>query len=247
MDLKGLGKGLKDSLQNTVDSVKNMANEVELPDLKEVGEKTSESLKNLLKKDEKDQAEQEEVTADLSYVSTRTAIKIIYFQMIADTEVNETEQETLDLICSQLDEEYQSFKEQLFAECKASMDKLIDPEDYYDVLVEGAEEALRAPQNNGSIISSKLLVWDMMSIVYSDKNCTEIEKRFLKHIVRRLNIDKAIFLEMESSMRTIMDIDKETEWVKTTNKPYLTIEAIIKELENRRNIIMQSVIDLIEL
>ena len=69
----------------------------------------------------------------------------------------------------------------------------------------------------------------------------------MKYIVRKTNIDKAIFLEMESSILTLMDIEKELTWIKTTNKPYLTIEAMVNELMDRKNVIFESVKDLISL
>lgn len=52
---------------------------------------------------------------------------------------------------------------------------------------------------------------------------------------------------MESSMLTILDIEKEIAWIKTTDQPYLTIEARINELTKRKSVIFESVKDLITL
>ena len=60
-------------------------------------------------------------------------------------------------------------------------------------------------------------------------------------------MDKAIFLEMESSMLTLMDIERELAWIKTTSRPYLTIEAMVNELADRKNVVFESVLDLIAL
>ena len=65
--------------------------------------------------------------------------------------------------------------------------------------------------------------------------------------MRKLGVDKAVFLEMESSMLTILDIEKEIAWIKTTDQPYLTIEARINELTKRKTVIFESVKDLITL
>ena len=54
-------------------------------------------------------------------------------------------------------------------------------------------------------------------------------------------------MEMESSILTLMDIEKELAWIKTTNKPYLTIEAMVNELADRKSVIFESVKDLIAL
>ena len=86
-----------------------------------------------------------------------------------------------------------------------------------------------------------------MAFAYSDENYAEAERRLIKYFVRKLNIDKAIFLELESSLVTLMDLEKELAWIKTTDKPYLTIEAIVKELENRKRVIFESIKDIITL
>ena len=82
---------------------------------------------------------------------------------------------------------------------------------------------------------------------YSDESYDETERKLLKYIVRKLQIDKAVFLEMESSILTILDIEKEIAWIKTTDRPYLTIEARVNELTRRQAVIFDSVKDLITL
>ena len=138
--------------------------------------------------------------------------------------------------------------EQIISACKAQLDKVIDSDDYYDVVQDGVEEAILIPnQSADSFITPKLLVWDLLTIAYSDEKYDEKERRLLKYIVRKFNIDSTIFLEMESSLQTLMDIEKETNWIKTTNRPYLTIEAQVNELADRRNVMFESVKDLIML
>ena len=45
----------------------------------------------------------------------------------------------------------------------------------------------------------------------------------------------------------MMDIEKELTWIKTTDRPYLTIEARVNELTKRKTVIFDSVKDLITL
>ena len=250
MDIKDFGKGLKSSLHDAVDTVKSKAKEVELPDIKEAGEKTSERIKSLFKKTDGDKLTNEATatTQSLTSISTRSAIKIIYFLMAADGEIYHGEEEKFDLIGMELDPDFSNSKEQIIQECQTALNKVIDPEDYYDALQDGAEEAmLSSLKTEGASISPKHLVWNLLSIAYSDGKYNDTERRFLKYIVRKLNIDKAVFLEMESSMLTLMDIERELTWIKTTNRPYLTIEAMVNELSDRKNIITESVLDLIAL
>ena len=148
----------------------------------------------------------------------------------------------------ELDPDFSNSKEQIIQECQTALDKVIDPEDYYDALQDGAEEALLSSQKaEEASISPKHLVWNLLSVAYSDEKYNDAERRFLKYVVRKLNIDKAVFLEMESSILTLMDIERELAWIKTTNRPYLTIESMVNKLADRKNVIFESVLDLIAL
>ena len=128
------------------------------------------------------------------------------------------------------------------------MDKVIDPEDYYAALQDGIEDALiSSVATEDSFITPKLLLWDLLTIAYSDEEYDETERQLLKYIVRKLNIDKAVFLELENSILTLMDLEKELQWIKTTDRPYLTIEMMVNEIADRKNVIFESVKDLIAL
>lgn len=250
MDIKDIGKGLKNSLQDAVDTVKEKAKEVELPDMKEAGEKTSERIKSLFKKADSGKVSEEPVVAApaITSISIRAAIKIIYFLIAADGEICHGEEEKFDLIGMGMDKDFPKIKEQIIQECQAALDKIIDPEDYYDALQDGVAEVLLSPSAPGAeSITPKHLVWNLLSVAYSDETYNATERRLLKYVVRKLDIDKAILLEMESSMLTLMDIERELAWVKTTNRPYLQIEAIVNELADRKNVIFESVLDLITL
>ena len=51
---------------------------------------------------------------------------------------------------------------------------------------------------------------------------------------------------LENSAKAIYALDKEEVWLKTTDRPYKTIEDMISEISNRRAVIMQSVKELME-
>lgn len=187
-------------------------------------------------------------TISITAISTKSALKIIYYLMAADGEIFHSEEEKFDAIGKELDPNFAENKEKIVNECQKQLDKAIEPEDYYDTLQDGVEEALLASrQTADTFVTPKLLVWDLLTIAYSDEKYDEAERKLLKYIVRKTNIDKAQFLEMESSILTLMDIEKELAWIKTTNKPYLTIEGMVNELADRKNVIFESVKDLISL
>lgn len=249
------GKGLKEKLQVAAETAKNMAKDatkdVKLPSAEEI--KTSAKgklaeVKESLKKKEKNVPKEQPEILEFKVLSTRCALKIIYYMMAADGEIFHSEEEKFDAVGRELDPAFADNKDSIVAECKAQLNKVMDSDDYFDVLQDGVEDALLASRpSDDSFVTPKLLVWDLLTVAYSDEHYDEAERKLLKYIVRKANIDKAIFLEMESSIQTLLDIEKELSWIKTTNKSYLTIEAMVNELMDRKNVIFESVKDLISL
>ena len=219
---------------------------MKLPDVKAVVSDVTDSIKKKGKDSAKSKSDSE--TLEIKIISTRSALKIIYYLMAVDGELFHSEEEKFDSIGRELDPDFAEHKEQIIAECQTQLDKVIEPEDFYDVLQDGVEDALLASrQTADSIITPKLLVWNLLTLAYSDEQYDEAERKLIKYIVRKTNIDKAVFLEMESSILTLMDIEKELAWVKTTDRPYLVIEGMVNELADRKNVIFESVKDLITL
>ncbi len=259
MALFEFGKGLKEKIQNAAESAKNFAKEatkdMDLPSMEEIKEGAKEKFEDVKDKisdvkealQEKDDAEESgELVFDV--LSPQSAMRIIYYMMAADGDIYHNEEDKFDEIGRELDPSFAEKKEEIVCACKAQMDKVIDTEDYYDVLQDGVEDALLLSKpKEDSFISPKLLLWDLLTLAYSDNQYDETERKLLKYFVRKTNIDKAVFLELESSFLTLLDIEKEINWIKTTNKPYLTIEAIVNELADRKNVILESVKDLITL
>lgn len=245
------GKGLKDKLQGAVDSAKTVAKEVKIPEVKvKVPDvkATVANIKDAMKKKDGENKKEDSEVLEIKIVSTRSALKIIYYLMAADGEVFHSEEDKFDAIGKELDPDFAKNKEQIITECQAQLDKVMEPDDYYDVLQDGVEDALiLSRQTADTFITPKLLVWDLLTVAYSDESYDEAERKLIKYIVRKTNIDKAVFMEMESSILTLRDIEKELTWIKTTNKPYLVIEAMVNELADRKNVIFESVKDLIML
>ena len=170
------------------------------------------------------------------------------YMMAVDGQITQSEEEKFDEICMALDPDYPVKKDDIISECRNQLDKLIDEDDYYDVIQDGVEDAIiKSMKTEDSFITPKILVWDLLTIAYSDDSYDAIERKLLKYIVRKLDIDKAVFAEMESSILTLMDLEKELKWIKTTDRPYLTIEAMVNEIQDRKSVIFESVKDLIAL
>lgn len=254
MAIKKFGKELKESLNGAMETVKQKAKDVDVPDLKKVGEIASEQMKTVFKKKNAEKtstvknSNSPKEPVNITSISTKSAIKIIYFLMAVDGEIYDIEEEKFDDIGRELAPDYFEFKEELVNECQTYLDKVIDPEDYYDVIQDGVGEALlSSQQTEDTFITPKLLVWNLLTVAYSEGKYDDSERKLIKYIVRKLNIDKAVFLEMESSILTLIDLEKELEWIKKTDRPYLTIEAMVNEIADRKNVIFESVKDLISL
>lgn len=252
MDKKKIGAGFAGALQKAADATKAAKLVVQdmAADAKQSREKKkADAQKAASAKELIAAAESEKGTApEVKSIATRNALQIIYYLMAADGTVYHSEEEKFDAIGAALDPNFADSKPAIIKDCQAQLEKVIDSEDYYDVLQDGVEDAIQSSNETAdTFITPKLLVWDLLTIAYSDESYDETERKLLKYIVRKLQIDKAVFLEMESSILTILDIEKEIAWIKTTDRPYLTIEARVNELTKRQAAIFDSVKDLITL
>ncbi len=201
------------------------------------------------KAEKKSAAEKAAIEATgVTAIAPQNAVKIFYCLMTSDRKITSEEEETFNLIGKQLDSDFDAHKETIVNECKDYMEKTDDEEDYFDSVRYGIETALSEEQlSNNGYVTPKLLLWDLLTIAYSDDEYGKEEKELLKYVVRKLNISKDVFLEMESSILTVRDIEKEIAWIKGTDRPYLVIEKQIKELEKRRSDILFAIKALIML
>ena len=253
---------VKAMISDTVEQTKSAMKDIDVQEIKTTITKATEdtvdvtikqvnkavnSIKNVnvqKKKSDRSETRGFKVTS----LSSHDALKIIYYVMASDQKVDKEEEDKFNEIGNALDPGFAKHKEGIIAECKKQLSKVIDDADYYDVIQDGVEDALIASMNViGTPITPKLLLWDLLTIAYSDNRYDEVERKLLKYIVRKCDVDKAVFTEMESSLLTLMDIEKEINWIKTTDRPYLQIEAIVNELADRKNVIFESVKDLIAL
>ncbi|MGO5054372.1 hypothetical protein ACTQ36_01180 [Holdemanella porci] len=239
-----IGKTLKKTLNEAGNATKKVAETVR-DTAKEIDK---DKVKEIFKKKETKPKETPLLPVDVKKIPLYSALKIIYYLMSVDGSVSQEEKDKFDVLGNDFVNDFASLKEILVEECKVSVVNTIDAVDYYDVVQEAVEDLLLTPIKSEDVcVSPKFVLWNLLAFAYSDENYAEAERRLIKYFVRKLNIDKAIFLELESSLVTLMDLEKELAWIKTTDKPYLTIEAIVKELENRKRVIFESIKDIITL
>ncbi len=174
-------------------------------------------------------------------LSPYNALKVFYYMMAVNGEIKPEEEERFDYIGYELDAKFEVDKEYVVNACKKQLEKVVDKDDYYDVVQDGVEEALLAYQESDTgFIPIKLVIWNLLSLAYSDGEYDEPERKLLKYIARKADISKDVYLEMENSYLTVQDIDREMEWIKDTDRPYRRIEKTVKELERREQAIIES-------
>ena len=235
MGKKELGNKIFGTIKKTANRVKTVTSDVLVPEVTKAAKKASDTIK------EKRMEDSMVTVSSTQAISPINAVKVCYYLMACDGNIAEEENEKFDWIGQELDSQFSEHREQILRECKERLEKVIDTEDYYDAIENGVDEALLTEQKaNSGFVLPKLLLWNLLSISYSDKECHENERKLMKYIVRKLNIEKSVLSEMENSFLTIKDLEKESEWIKNTNRPFLTIESQVKEIEKREQVIFES-------
>ena len=178
----------------------------------------------------------------------KSAILCFYYMMSIDGKATDDEKETFEFIGRELDpDNFDEYKDELYDLFNDQISNIIDDDDPYDVMIEGVDKAIyHENESEEDGIGLRLFIWNLLVLAFSDDNYSENERRMIKHIVRTREIEKDIFLEMEQLMKTNSAISKEIECLKKSDKPYIEINATITELEERRQVILNSAQCLIE-
>ena len=231
--------------EKAADQLKDFG-EATLENAKKFGSDTAKQVQGAVHKKEKSPVTIK--ISELPGITFWNSVKVYCYLMAADGEINEKEEEKLTSIGRDLIAEFDKHKEELLKECKEHLSKAETSEEYEETIEDAIEDILLDYSNiKTPEVSPKQLLWNMLTIANSDEKYDEQEKKIVRFLTRKFNIDKAVLAEMESSMLTVLDIEKEIAWLKTTDKPYVEIETMINELKNRENAIAEGVYSLIAL
>ena len=255
-----LKKTVSDAAENLPDSVKNInvgdsakdaANKgksalgslvskggAALGDKLDRTKKTDEAVKTALEKGTNAAGER--------IVSVKDSLKLIYCLMAADGSISPEEEEKFQEIGNSLDPDFEQWKDELTADLSMKEAVLPDEDEYFDFIHDYAAEILYKAEYTGEGIGAKTLIWDLLVMAFSEGEYSANERRLIRFAAKALNIDPAIPLEMEQTLRTITALKKEEEWLKSMNRPYSVIEEQVNELKERRETIMTGVHALME-
>lgn len=252
IDLESVKDKVKDTadkgseaLKNTVENVKQLDSATVKAKLVEMGTKGSAAVNKFLKHSSVNDAEAKDYLSDVEttkLISAEDSLKIIYLLMAVDNRIDEKETERFVQIANQANVN----TDKLISECKELISDNTNEEDYYDDIHNVVSDLLKKSEEVEAGLTPKMLVWDLVAIAYSDGSYGNNERRLLRYICRSLGVNEVLVSELENTIRTILALDKEEQWVKRTTRNYLTVEENLKEITARRNVVMKGLQDLIE-
>ncbi|MBR1481411.1 MAG: TerB family tellurite resistance protein [Ruminococcus sp.] len=183
----------------------------------------------------------------MKMIPIKNAVAIFYYMMSVDGTKTETELQKVDEIGVQIDvENYIDYRDEMMERCEKQKESVIDEEDFYDVISEGVDKELYADiSEDEMVIASRLLIWNLLVVAYSDDEYHREERRLIKHIVRVSGMPTSVFLEMEQLIRALNEVENERKWLETSERPYREIAPIIAELDKRIAFIAESAKNLI--
>lgn len=186
--------------------------------------------------------------------SVRDALRIMYCMILIDGNVSEEEEEKFCEIGLACDQDFDACKKQLIDECNGVVQSesaqgidfvsiaSVDSEEYYDQIHDYVGDLIKEEnfyQTEG--VRAKWLIWNLLAIAYSEGDYSTNERRLMRYIAKKSGVDNTVLLEMEHTFSTLIAIEKEEEWLKSSDRPYKVIEERVVELSNRKNAIMQGI------
>lgn len=261
---------LKKSVQKSAESVRQSVSEAteKLPEsvkeikvsdsVKDLAQKSQNAFTTLKSKSEEAIAQQKEKRAQRKeavsealqmqseqeiVLSIWDSLRLIYSLMIADGSVSDEEKAKFYEIGQEIDPEFAAYQADVIEEG----DRLMampseDNDDYYDNVHDHVSSIIHSaslPKEQG--IRGKILLWDLLTVAYSEGDYSSNEKRLLRFIAKSVGVDYAVLLEMEHTVRTLLAIEAEENWLKNTDRAYAVVEERVNELTDRKNTIMLGV------
>ena len=179
-------------------------------------------------------------------ISKKGALKGFYYLMAIDGDVT-AELDKFDEIGKEfMKEDFDQNRQTIIDECQVQISSSSADDEIYDVILEGMDKALTetAPSVEEGVCP-RLLIWDMLSIAYTDNDYAATEKRLIAHVARVLGVEKDALMEMEHLIKTADAVVKELDTLNSSNRPYSEIRPIVDEIEKRKLTITKAVEELI--
>ncbi|MGI6110545.1 MAG: hypothetical protein ACOYB8_11990 [Eubacteriaceae bacterium] len=164
-------------------------------------------------------------------------LKIYYTFLSADGVCGKEELEKLDSICQKMDIDKTRISEIVYEFTNNSIPSS-SSEDMAITEIPSLATTIRILEEQSSystILTDKSvqtnIIWNLINLGYSDTSFSDPEKRIVKHLASRWNIDDVIVADLIDTAETMLSICEQKEWLKTTKQPYDTIDGKIRELD----------------
>lgn len=180
-------------------------------------------------------------------IGKENVVRAFYYLMSIDGIIDAEELKKFEELAVSIDASYPDYKEAMLKECNANIAKAKASNEYYEMIVEAFDKKVYvSKQDPLDEVSARLMVWNMYTISFADGDLSNEEKKFINHIIRFLEVDKSVSLEMEQMCKSFSDIEKEIYWAENSNLKYSTVSPIINELKERQMVISRAAKALIE-
>ena len=258
-DLKKVTKSVSDAAKQVSDAANNFAKEAQekLPEsmqdinvaesMKDMAKKGSDALKRFSRESADTHRSVKEAMGELEdreikTVSIDGALKVIYCIMAVDGKIHDDEVTEFCLIGPEIDPLFSEHKDDLVAEMTAKLSHARDDEEYLETIRDEIRDVFRdARRTKDNPINGKLLLWDLYAVSNSDGECSDKEMKLIKYAEKQMNADSTVVLEMEAALKTLLAIQEEENFLRTSDRPYSMVEPHMNELSDRKNAILQGV------
>ncbi|MCH4207776.1 MAG: TerB family tellurite resistance protein [Solobacterium sp.] len=170
------------------------------------------------------------------------ALQIVYLMMSADMAITPEEEQTFESIGKDLDPQYDSHHYEVIQECCDLTLDAVKSDNYIqslcNIIAKDVEQSAKAVD---AVINGKVMLWNLEAIAYADGVCSPEEQQIVRFTAEQLNVPQEILQEMEYSIRTILAVNREEQYLKDSNRTYTVVEPQVNELEVRKEKIMQGV------
>lgn len=184
----------------------------------------------------------------MKYYSAKSAVAVFYYLLSVDNKIVQEELRKFDEIGTEIDAaNFMSYRNEVIWRCENQKRTTNYARNYFDVISEGVDMELSADiSDNENVIASRLLIWDLLVISYSDAEYHPAERRLIEHIVYISEMPTSVFQEMELLIRSAVEVENERNWLSYSARPYNEIAPRIEALNRRIAYITESAKKLID-
>ena len=183
----------------------------------------------------------------MKIIGFKGVLKVFYYLMaidgVTDVELDRFKEIGQELMGNKFD----SICNETIGLCNVTLESIDSEENRFDSIQGAIDDALKHQVYDLKFgVVPRLILWDMISIAYSDGAYTEEENRLIGHVARILEVDKSVLVEMKQLMITGLSIYDEQTELEKSERPYCEVKPLIDELEKRKCTIIEAVNALIE-